>query len=135
MDISDWKIIDLHRKANDKNTWYFTIIKPDGKRHYTRDIGFGKTWTCKTAIGGDIYVVDRYQSTFNLYVKAATEAGAIRKISRYVVVLAKDWNLREKIKAEPVKEITFNKRAVPKVIGVEKQLEAPKADKVRQWNW
>lgn len=128
MDISEWKIINLHRKGNQAGFWYFMVNKPDGKRLYIdRTDRYGMVWTSKIP-NSAIWTTEHHGSS-ELYVKAGSEAGAIRKIMRYIEALAKDWNLREEIKNEGTKQITFDGRK-PNVIGTDRQLEAPKKEPV-----
>jgi hypothetical protein len=122
MDISEWSIVDLHRKGNKRDVWFFKVVKPDGKRLIVdRTDYYSRVWSNKMP-GTAVYAESEYACQ-ELYVSSLTEAGAVRKITRYLEFLAKDWNLRKEIKAAGVKQITFDGKK-PSIIGSDRQLEA-----------
>lgn len=130
-DLSEWKILELHRRENGKTTWYFGIQKPDGKRLYA-NTSRGATrvmYTAKVPSPVKISTADEvsYGGTSMLQVEALSEAGAIRKIMRYVDALATDWNLRKAIKEAGFKQVNFDKRK-PAIIPADHQLEAAKTE-------
>jgi|ERR1044072_3161528 hypothetical protein len=130
-DLTNWKIIELHRRGADKQTWYFGVTKPDGKRLYANTpSGHERViYSAKAPSPVKISTADGgYNGTNILKVHALSEAGAVRKIMRYVDALATDWNTRLAIKEAGMKEVNFAKRK-PDIIPAERQLEAGPSDR------
>ena len=136
-DLSEWKVVDLHRKGADKNTWYFGVVKPDGKRLYASNrygddgVIFRSKAPAPVTIMSSVHGAGRYNgvnATNLLSVKSLSQAGAVRKIMRYLDALATDWNTRKAIEEAGLKEITFDKRKAD-IIPAERQLEAAPAEK------
>lgn len=129
-DLSQWKIVELHRRGAEKNVWYFGITKPDGKRLYANTPqGYARViYTSKAPSPVKIETDGGTHSggTNTLKVTALSEAGAIRKIMRYVDALATDWNTRKAIKEAGFKQVSFDKRKV-EIIPADRQLEAAPA--------
>src|ERR1044072_7280376 len=96
-DLTNWKIIELHRRGADKQTWYFGVTKPDGKRLYAntpsgheRVIYSAKAPSpvkFSTAEGG-------YNGSKILKIHGLSEAGVVRKIMLNVDALAAVCNTR-----------------------------------------
>lgn len=122
-DLSDWKITDLERRDNNLTTWYFRVTKPDGKRLISNANYEGKVWTCRTALFASVWSHQTYGGASQFYVHAGTEAAAVRKISRWLNALASEWNVREKIKAEVPKQVTFDGKT-PRIMDAGHQLTA-----------